>query len=191
MTSICTTVGMLSVTAGALSLPTFLYLHEHRQLVDDWTTLPFVDVRLEVSQEGNGQLQCGEGYEPVFGRVWNGTYEVCQTGNARLGNYDIKRLFAKDDCDGDIFDEIPPINMTSEQNALVCGKRGGKNFLETQRVDPVTYECPQNFVPCSDLTPPSETVCVESSKKDEECPILDIMFIKQDQIEQKENEGYV
>ena len=26
------------------SMPTALYLAEHKQLVDDWTTVPFVDV---------------------------------------------------------------------------------------------------------------------------------------------------
>ena len=54
------------------SLPTFLYLAEHRQLVDDWTTRPFVDIVLVDADQ-----ECPIDYEPLFYRNWNGTYAVC------------------------------------------------------------------------------------------------------------------
>ena len=46
------------------------YLHEHKQLIDDWTTQPFVDIVLEPEE-------CPIGYEPLLYRVWNGTYDIC------------------------------------------------------------------------------------------------------------------
>ena len=53
-------------------VPTFLYLQEHKQLVSDWTTQPYVDVVvLDSSQE------CPEDYEYLFFRPWNGTHTLC------------------------------------------------------------------------------------------------------------------
>ena len=49
-----------------------LYLAEHKQLLDDWTTRPYVDIMVTKSVDG-----CPEDYEPLFYRNWNGTYDVC------------------------------------------------------------------------------------------------------------------
>lgn len=54
------------------SMETNVILYEHRQLFDDWTSQPFVDIVLENSVQG-----CPLDYEPLFHRAWNGTYDIC------------------------------------------------------------------------------------------------------------------
>ena len=71
------------------------------------------------------------------------------------------------------------MNMTVDSGMIVCGKRGGPTFMETVRVDPTTKECPRGLVPCSDKTPPSETVCVKEYEREFECPIIDIYILKE------------
>ena len=60
------------------SMPTQLFLHEHKQLMDDWMTQPFVDIVLESEAAG-----CPQGYEPLLHRVWNGTYDICEKQQTR------------------------------------------------------------------------------------------------------------
>ena len=50
---------------------------------------------------------------------------------------------------GEIFEAIPPVNMTWIADVLPCGKRGGPNFIETVRVDKNTLRCPTGLEPCS------------------------------------------
>ncbi len=42
------------------------------QVIPDWQTLPFVDIK--VIEAGSG---CGEGWEPVFSRQWFGINAAC------------------------------------------------------------------------------------------------------------------
>ena len=66
-------------------MPTLLYLHEHKQLINDWTSLPFVDIILE--SEAN---DCPIDYEPLVYRVWNGTYDLCKvTVDGKQVNYEV------------------------------------------------------------------------------------------------------
>lgn len=174
--SLCSTIGLISISAGIISLPTYLYLHEHKQLVDDWTSRPFVDVVIESADNG-----CSLDYEPLFNRIWNGTAEVCQEGDYRIGIYDVRELEKDQPCDGDIIAPIKPMNMTADGGIVICGKRGGPNFIETVRVNPGSLKCPKGFTPCSELTPPSETVCVEiDADKESKCPIIDLFAIPAD-----------
>jgi len=55
--------------------PEAIYLAEHKQLVEDWTTRPYVDIQLI-----DATLGCPNDYEPLFGRMWNGTNTVCAEG---------------------------------------------------------------------------------------------------------------
>ena len=59
---------MLAICIRLDRLPTELYLSEHKQLLDDWTTRPYVDIVIRDDAEG-----CPTDYEPFFYRVWNGT----------------------------------------------------------------------------------------------------------------------
>jgi len=47
-------------------------LQEHKQLYEDWTTKPFVDVAVKNLKDG-----CPRGWEPMFTRTWNGTHDIC------------------------------------------------------------------------------------------------------------------
>ena len=110
---------------------TFLYLQEHKQLVDDWTSRPYIDITIENESDG-----CPIDYEPLFYRHWNGTYDVCD-GVDGLSVYD-----RSEGCNGAIIDAIPPVNMTAITGMRACAKRGGPNFLDTIRPDPNTLVCP-------------------------------------------------
>ena len=60
---------------------------------------------------------CPGGYEPIFHRMWNGTYY-------------------SEDCEADLVGAscnkkgIEPRNMTKIYDKTVCGLRGGKSFIE-------------------------------------------------------------
>lgn len=62
----------LIVALSSEGVPSFLYLQEHKQLIEDWTTQPFVDIVVNTAEEG-----CPIDYEPLIYRVWNGTHELC------------------------------------------------------------------------------------------------------------------
>ena len=77
--SICFLISGLILTIGGIvpsifptSEPTNVILYEHKQLYDDWTSQPFVDIVLEYKTVG-----CPDGYEHIFHRPWNGTHDVC------------------------------------------------------------------------------------------------------------------
>ena len=82
-----------------------------------------------------------------------------------------------------MIDAIPPVNMTSINGKVACAKRGGPNFLETIRPDPVTKECPRNHVPCSIYTNYTDTVCVKEYELDFECPIIDMFVVHENLID--------
>ena len=64
----------LLVSRDLSPMPTDLYLQGHKQLVDDWQSLPFVDIGLTSAKEG-----CPSGYETMISREWPGTYDTCET----------------------------------------------------------------------------------------------------------------
>ena len=141
---------VLAVVTKIESFPTEKYLAEHKQLLEDWTTQPYVDIKLEDTAAG-----CPIDYEPLFTRKWNGTKDVCVEGLS------FKPYVSEDGCRGDIIRGIPPVDMTSITGKIACGKRGGPTFLESIRVDPETEECPRTYVPCSAITEADDTVCVK------------------------------
>ena len=135
---------LIGITFWAESDPSWLYLNEHKQLYDDWTTQPFVDITLESNEVG-----CPLNYEPLLFRYWPGTYDVCIENEMYGGT--ISRFDSDKGCKTGVkVDAIPPVNMTSLSGMTACGRRGGPNFVETVRVDPYTLECPQGLEPCSD-----------------------------------------
>ena len=91
----------------------------------------------------------------------------------------VRQNIPGEECYGRIIDPIPPMNMTSLTERIACAKRGGPTFLETIRADPGTGDCPRNYVPCSNYTGPTDTVCVREYEKQFECPIIDL-FVVQD-----------
>lgn len=118
------------VLAGTLkSMPTQLFLHEHQTLINDWTTQPFVDITLEDSKNG-----CPEGYEPLFHRMWNGTYDICEVprGENHMEIIVIKDADRTDTLckDGTVKKGSPPQNLTSITGLIACALRGGPTFTE-------------------------------------------------------------
>ena len=175
---------IIGISYNSVSDPTFLYLAEHKQLMEDWNTRPYVDITVVKSDEG-----CPIDYEPLFYRNWNGTHEIC-IDYAYIAE-PIIRLHTEDrDCPGKIIPEMPPINMTSITGFTACAKRGGPTFLETVRVDPRTRVCPRGYVPCSTNTDRSDTVCVRDYEKEHECPIIDIVVIHENNIALYKSSGY-
>ena len=115
----------LVTTTLPTSFPTEIILYEHRQLYDDWTSQPFVDVILE-------EENCPSGYEPLFHRMWNGTHDVCFGGDG-----EISVLRGKESgCEGEVVQGHQPINMTSISGMTACGRRGGPPLIHTIRVNP-------------------------------------------------------
>ena len=39
-------LSLLGIGLSMEGVPTFLYLQEHKQLIEDWTTKPYVDVKV-------------------------------------------------------------------------------------------------------------------------------------------------
>ena len=62
---------------------------------------------------------------------------------------------------------------------IACAKRGGHNFIQSNRVDPYTRKCAKNYVPCAEGADPSEMICVDPNDplSLENCPIVDIQII--------------
>ena len=70
--------------------------------------------------------------------------------------------------------------MTDLQGVKVCGRRGGKPFVDVQR--PTSDgNCPSNTVPCSRATSPENTICIEANEFESgipvDCPITDVKLI--------------
>ena len=63
------TIFNISVIKNLKSLPTEMYLQEHKQLLDDWESRPFIDIVIEP--------ECPINYEPLLYRMWEGTYDLC------------------------------------------------------------------------------------------------------------------
>ena len=67
--------------------------------------------------------------------------------------------------------------MTQLNGMILCGKRGGKSFINQTRVRPYKRTCANGLLPCSFHTSQTDTICVAPERKAEDCPILDIAFI--------------
>ena len=75
---------ILALISTTDDVPTDLYLAQHKQLMDDWQALPFVDIALvkpgpDLSQESH-KLNCPEEYEPMMQKEWPGTQKICIGG---------------------------------------------------------------------------------------------------------------
>jgi hypothetical protein len=58
---------------------------------------------------------------------------------------------------------IMPFLMHVFDNRIICGKKGGPSFLNATRPDFNSKLCPENTLPCSNLTSPENTLCYDKS----------------------------
>lgn len=191
LTLIVSSVIVLSQVEFIKSRPTFLYLSEHRLLYDDWTSRPFVQIKVVTSGE-----DCGDAdYEPIFTRMWNGTHPVCKLDPSSLSdnesnfamksklksspissggqNFKYELLTSSDSpCEGQKIEPIAAVNMTKQADgSLICAKRGGRSFLDAVRIDPRVEVCPDDLLACVSDINAYQTQCVHEL---DECPILDV-----------------
>ena len=166
------------------------------QFADDWNVVPFVEI---ITTDA---LNCPSGYEPVFERVWGGTAEGCVVGywdefapdgwtelvidKSRFEDSIYKDGMAdkvrpltpwEDGSYCKLMPAIEPVSQINFDGKAICGKRGGKSFLEVTRPDPETYECPSGTQACNDRTGPDVTVCYPPSELAASCPITEIRLL--------------
>ena len=110
-------------------LPTNIILYEHKTMYHDWQTSPYVDIVIEPHNFG-----CPDDYEVLFSRPWNGTYDLCVIDE---DNNDYRILSENDaSCtEGTLLKGMPAQNLTNINGMIVCAKRGGPNFSDTNRVN--------------------------------------------------------
>ena len=131
----------LLVSRDLSPMPTELYLQGHKQLVDDWQSLPFVDIGLTNAKEG-----CPAGYEPMISREWPGTYDTCETESS--GSQVLEQ--GGEECQySHKVGGLPAKQMTELNGMVLCGKRGGSSFINQTRVRPYKRTCANGLQPCS------------------------------------------
>ena len=71
---------------------------------------------------------------------------------------------------------------TLAEDQIICGKRGGRSFLEAIR--PASNDrCPDLTVPCSNNTSPENTYCVYPDEKQAGlCPVTEIKIMSEDEL---------
>ena len=76
----------------------------------DWTAQPFVDVTV-VSKE----VGCPDGFDPLFHRVWPGTYDTCEevVQDSQVNVVILKNSTGKCQDGSHLREGRPPIDMTS------------------------------------------------------------------------------
>lgn len=81
--------------------------------------------------------------------------------------------------------------MTVINGSVICGRRGASAFIDSVLTDSITYLCPFGYEACSRNTIPSETTCVPvGADLSEACPIIDLFFIRSDQLQEIIDYGY-
>lgn len=116
--------------------------------MQDWEKQPFI--ALTVS-EGD----CDEGWDPVFFKQWAGLEEKCiEWTHHRRHRTCANKIEAQE-----------PIKMADLDGVKICGKRGGKPFVDAIRPNS-DGDCPSNTVPCSAYTSPENTICSEAIYED-------------------------
>lgn len=178
------------------------YLWEHKVLVEDWSTQPYVDIKIVEAKvnsvTGFEENSCPEEYEIVISRDWQGTKDLClnETGfPTEFANFPDKidsETNFEDVCpEGHTFKEgIYPRKLPIINNKVVCGKRGGKPFVDVIRPDQKTGKCPGELRPCSLNSPTQNTICVKSEDKPSKCPIVDLQVAGEAQVGPFKQMGY-
>ena len=168
----------------------FTIMENSADLPRDWTTRPFVSVRvLDVAYDPLNAPKCqdiaGGEHEDVFTAVWPGTSVACDCTEGK--NVDDPRMFIlgkscpKSTSVCKSIQGWPPIRQSVMNGRRICGKRGGESFVEAVRVNALG-QCPEGLQKCSDKTSMENTVCFDPSvaSRDDSCPVTMMKLLKSD-----------
>ena len=72
--SVVTSIVILFLGERIITVPTHVYLSEHKKLYESWLALPIIEISVEDATKG-----CRSGFEPLIYREWPGTKELCIT----------------------------------------------------------------------------------------------------------------
>ena len=75
-----------------ITVPTHLYLSEHKALYESWKVKPFVEIVVEDAASG-----CKNGYESLLHREWLGTIPLCLTKNKSGEKLDLSTFYDRND----------------------------------------------------------------------------------------------
>ena len=78
--------------------------------------------------------------------------------------------------------EVNPISQTDFGGKSICGVRGGKSFSEVLRPN-LQNECPSGTSACSQNTNSGNTVCYPQEEHDDACPITEIKFVQNSELD--------
>ena len=93
----------------------------------------------------------------MFSREWKGTRNYCLSDIGKMTDWPLSK---EKECPGSKVEARDAVNMTSINGQTVCGVRGGTSYLDATRVNPNTFKCPDETVPCSTNTSPENTICL-------------------------------
>ena len=159
------------------------------QLREDWEVVPFTSIRIV-----SGDEPCPGETEPVFKRHWPGTVEGCifeetvWTKEAFDNNQKKKPKKEKQACN--YIERLEAVDQIKFYDKTICGRRAGLNYLEANRVDQTTNECPEGMEPCSSLTSPENTICYPLEDHQAKCPITEIKFVTLEEADQLDENKY-
>ena len=80
--------------------------------------------------------------------------------------------------------------MNSIDEKVICGKRGGSPYVSARKVVPDSSICMSGYTKCSSMTQATDTVCVLEHRLAEDCPIIDIIFVTEQQLTHADLSGY-
>lgn len=88
-TAIFVGIGSICIHAGNQILPVTLTSSAiNSQVVADWQTVPFVDIKIIATGAG-----CGSGYSSIFSRTWYGMTAACDCKNSCDAQSDLKTCY--------------------------------------------------------------------------------------------------
>ena len=141
------------------------------QIRPDWKVLPYVE--LQTVDATDDSATCGDGWEPIFARTFNGINDGCDCYNAcdPSSDQDLCNNFNPGiTCSNSMLQagckQVRPwpaiyqsiLTSKSGTEKLICGKPGGETFENVIRASTIG-NCPSNYSPCNPNASPENKLC--------------------------------